>query len=503
MYKLGALDAGFLYNETDRSPQHIASVQILELPEGMSEDQYFERVKSLMASRIHLVPYFTNKLQFVPFNMDHPLWVKDRAFSIENHVHRLEVAAPGDRQALEAAVASLHEQRLDRSRPLWDLWILTGLEGGRVATYNRCHHACLDGMAGQAMIATVMDVTEEPREVKPAPAGFFDRKDEQSPFQLLAGAAESFAKYQAKQPLAAFKAMETSARLFRRTFDPSKGLGAVSTPAPSTRFNKAVQKQRTYVTGELPLESVKNIAKLTHTKVNDVFLAVVGGGLRRYFERSGELPAASMVAGCPVSLRQPGDTNPNNQVTMMMVSMGTDEEDAGERLQTVAQSARTAKGFTQDVAESYDAEVSLPGLPAALTGGVRMLELTQAPNLPGVRPPCNVVVSNVPGPNMQLYMAGAKVLTHYPVSIPAHGQGVNVTVQSYNGDLYFALTACAKALPDGDALRDDMLAEFEALKARYDLPTVSAAAQQRKAPESAPTAAETPESATGNQPKAA
>ena len=503
MYKLGALDAGFLYNETDRSPQHIASVQVLELPEGMSEAQYVENVKSLMMSRIHLVPYFTNKIRQVPFNLDHPVWVKDRQFSIDNHVHSIEVAAPGDRAAMEATIAKLHEQRLDRSRPLWDLWILTGLEGGRVASYNRCHHACLDGMAGQVMIATIMDITAEPREVEPAPAGFLDRKDDQNFFQLMSGAAESFAKYQAKQPLAAFKAMETSGRLFRRAFDPSKGLGAVRTPAPSTRFNKAVEKERAYVTGELPLESVKNIAKLTHTKVNDVFLAVVGGGLRRYFERTGELPKASMVAGCPVSLRQAGDTNPNNQVTMMMVSMGTDEANAGERLQTVAQSARTAKGFTQDVAPSYDAEVSLPGLPAAMSNTVRFMEMTSAANLPGVRPPCNVVVSNVPGPNMQLYMAGAKVLTHYPVSIPAHGQGVNVTVQSYNGDLYFALTACAKALPDGDALRDDMLAEFEALKARYDLPRVSAAAQQRDTAKSAPAATSETESASDSQSKAA
>ncbi|TNF86866.1 MAG: wax ester/triacylglycerol synthase family O-acyltransferase [Gammaproteobacteria bacterium] len=503
VYKLGALDAGFLYNETDRSPQHIASVQVLELPEGVNEDQYLEQVKTLLMDRIHLVPYFTNKLRAVPFNLDHPVWVKDRAFSIHNHVHRLQVAAPGDKASLEAAIASLHEQRLDRSRPLWDLWILTGLEGGRVAAYNRCHHACLDGMAGQAMIATIMDISAEPREVEPAPAGFFNRKDDQNFAQLLAGAAESFAKYQAKQPLAALKAMETSAKLFRRTFDPTKGFGAVSTPSPATRFNKAVEKKRNYVTGELPLESVRNIAKVTHTKVNDVFLAVVGGGLRRYFERTGELPSASMVAGCPVSLRQPGDTNPNNQVTMMMVSMGTDEADAGDRLQTVAQSARTAKGLTQDVAGSYDAEISMPGLPAALTGGLRMLEMTGAANLPGVRPPCNVVVSNVPGPNMQLYMAGAKVLTHYPVSIPAHGQGVNVTVQSYNGELFFAVTACAKALPDADALRDDLLAEFEALKARYDLPRVSAAAQQRNEVEAASQTPIEPGSVTDGQSKAA
>jgi hypothetical protein len=188
---------------------------------------------------------------------------------------------------------------------------------------------------------------------------------------------------------------------------------------------------------------------------------------------------------------------------MMMVSMGTNESDCGERLQTVAQSARTAKGFTQDVASSYDAEVSLPGLPAAMTAGVRMLEMTRAANVPGLRLPCNVVVSNVPGPNVPLYLAGARVLTHYPVSIPAHTQAVNVTVQSYDGALYFAVTACAKALPDADALRDDLLAAFEELKGRYDLPRVSAAAQQREPAESV-SAVEAEESEeAGDQSKAA
>lgn len=503
MYKLGALDAGFLYNETARAPQHIASVQILELPGEVDEVEFVANVKSLLMERIHLVPYFTNKLKFVPFNLDHPVWVKDQTFSIDNHVHSIEVPAPGDRAAMEQTIATLHEQRLDRSRPLWDFWVLTGLENGRVATYNRVHHACLDGMAGQAMIQTIMDITPEPRQVEPAAPDYLTLDDDQSFGQLLAGAAESFGKYQAKQPLAAFKAMETAARLYRRTYDPSKGFGAAAAPAPATRFNRTVDRKRSYVTGELGLESVKNIGKVTQTKINDVFLAVCSGGLRRYFERTGELPGQALIAGCPVSLRQPGDTNSNNQVTMMMVSLATDESDAGERLQTITQSARTAKGLTQDVAPSFDAEVSIPGLPRALSTGARMLEMTRAPNLPGARPPCNVVVSNVPGPQMELYLCGARVLTHYPVSIPAHSQGVNITVQSYNGQLYFAVTACAKALPDAHLLRDDMLAAFQELKALYDLPRVSAATQHEE-PVDVPSEPEGPATEAGEpQSKAA
>ncbi|MGE0622707.1 MAG: wax ester/triacylglycerol synthase family O-acyltransferase [Pseudomonadales bacterium] len=485
MNKLGALDAGFLYNETSRSPQHIASVQILELPQGRDGKQFLNDLKALLKERIHLVPYFTNRVQFVPFNLDHPVWVRDPGFDIDNHVHTRAVAAPGDQAALEKAVAALHETRLDRSRPLWDLWVLTGLEGGRIALYNRAHHACLDGMAGQAMIETIMDISPEPRLVEPAQPSFTNRADRQTLSALFTGAVENFARYQAKQPLAAMGALETAARLFRRAFDPRKGFGALAERAPTTAFNRAVSPKRTWAVGELPLVSVKAIARVTHTKINDVFLAVCSGGLRRYLARRGALPSASMIAGCPVSLRQPGDTKANNQVTMMMVSLATDDADPAERLQRIARSSRTAKGFTEDVAPSYDADVALPGLPGALTTGMRLAEMSGAANLPGLALPCNVVVSNVPGPQVQLYACGAKMLTHYPVSIPAHTQAVNITVQSYNGALYFGVTACASALPDADVLREDMLAAFEELRALYDLPSVTGAMQQRQALEAA------------------
>ncbi|MGD8417428.1 MAG: wax ester/triacylglycerol synthase family O-acyltransferase [Pseudomonadales bacterium] len=503
MQKLGALDASFLYNETASSPQHIASIQILELPEGKGEAEFVADLKSLLMERIHLVPYFTNKLQFVPFNLDHPVWVKDRQFHIDHHVHTRAVPAPGDRAALEAAIAELHETRLDRSRPLWDLWVLTGLEGGRVAYYNRAHHACLDGMAGQAMIETIMDVTAEPREVAPAPEGFFESNDSRPLAALISGALENFARYQSRQPLAAFTAMETSARLFRRALDPSKGLGAIAERAPRTRFNRAVGSRRVYATGELPLDSVKAVAGFTRTKINDVFLAVCAGGLRRYFERTGELPRSSLIAGCPVSLRQPGDENPNNQVTMMMVSLATNEPDAGERLQDIARSARTAKEVTQDLAPSYDSDVALPGLPGAMTAGMQLADLTRAADVAGLAPPCNVVISNVPGPQVPLYSCGARVLTHYPVSIPAHTQAVNITVQSYNGALYFGVTGCARALQDPAALRDDLLDAFEELRHRYDLPTVSGALQQRAAAEQAVRASKEESGSEQNRPEAA
>lgn len=466
MYKLAGLDAGFLYNETPRAPQHIASIQVLELPDGVSTTQFMADLKALLLERAHLIPYFTNKLQFVPFQLDHPVWVRDADFDIDRHVLHAEVASPGGREALEAKIAELHAQPLDRSKPLWELWVLTGLEGGRIAYYNRVHHACLDGVSGQAAVEAIMDPTPEVQKVAPPAETFARRPASLDPLSMLTGALENLAKYQVRQASAVLGQLDTARRLWQRSIDPSKGLGAIAEGAPVTRFNRAVQQERRFTTGELSLAEVRQIGKATGTSVNDVFLAVCGGALRRYFERRGELPARSMVAGCPVSLRKPGDTSPNNQVTMMMVSFGTDVADPVKRLLRVNQSSIQAKGVVSDLADSYDADVALPGMPGLLGAAARWFESSDLVSSVPPRMPCNVVVSNVPGPREQLYSLGAKMLTHYPVSIPAHGQGVNITVQSYAGQLFFGITACAAALPDADVLRNDMLAAFAELKGK-------------------------------------
>ncbi len=496
MYKLAGLDAGFLYNETPRAPQHIASIQVLELPDGVSTPEFIADLKQLLLDRAHLVSYFTNKLQFVPFQLDHPVWVRDRNFDIDNHVLHAEVASPGGRAELEAKIAELHARPLDRSRPLWELWVLTGLEGGRIAYYNRVHHACLDGVSGQAAIEAIMDVTPEPRAVEPPPAEFSQRQDHLSPLDMLAGAFENFARYQVRQLSGFLDHVDTAQRLWQRSVDPSKGLGAIAEGAPRTRFNGAVEQARSYATGELPLGDMKLIGKATGTSLNDVFLAVCAGGLRSYLSRLGELPGGSLVAGCPVSLRQPGDTTSNNQVTMMMVSFATDEADPVKRLLKIGLSSAQAKGVVADSAGSFDSNVALPGLPGLLSVAMQAIEAVNLAELTS-RLPFNAVVSNVPGPRKQLYSLGARVLTHYPVSIPAHTQAMNITVQSYLDQMFFGITACAKALPDPGLLRNDMLAAFMELKDRVlKSPAVFAPRERARA------VAEGPKQRLGSKPAA-
>ena len=468
MYKLSATDAGFLYAETPLSPMHVASVQVLSLPEGVTEDEFIASLKPFIATRSHLVPYLTNRLQATPFDLDHPLWVRDPDFDIDRHISRVDVPAPGGQAELEQTVAELHAKPMDRSRPMWEIVVLCGLANGdglenrRVAYYNRAHHACLDGMAGQAATMTLMDTEPEPRAIPTPPAEFTEQPTHYDSLSLMLDAWRNFTTMQVDQFTRWPERLTAGARLWQRTLDPSKAQGIPQAPAPKTAFNRPVGTARSYAVGEFAVADIKAVGRELDATLNDVFLAVCGGGLRRYLEAKGQLPGAPLIAGCPVSLRQPGDTSLNNQVTMMQVALGTDIAEAKARVAAVAASARAAKAATAEAAPLLTGEASLPGLPAALRSMALWAERTGAANGPQ---PINVVISNVPGPRQTLYSNGARMLTHYPVSIPAHGTGVNLTVQSYDGVLYLGITACAKALPNAGRLRDAILAEFIELKA--------------------------------------
>jgi diacylglycerol O-acyltransferase len=456
-YKLAGLDAAFLYNETERAPQHIASIQVVEIPGEREPAELVADFKATVAQRLHLVPYLTNRLQATPFDLDHPVWVRDPDFDIDRHVLEYRVAAPGGRAEFEAAIAELHAVPLDRSRPLWQIWVLTGLSGGRIAYYNRVHHACLDGVSGQAAVQALLDRSPEGAAVPAPDAAFGTRPSAESFGSLLVGAFENFANYQIRSSTRLVHDVGTAVRVLQRAINPDKGLGAAAEPAPRTRFNRSVHRARSYATGEVPLADVKRIAKVTGATINDVVLAVCSGGLRRYLMRQGELPERSLIAGCPVSLRRPGDHSLNNQVTLMQVAFATDEPDPRVRLLKIVRSSRQAKGLVADLAASYDSDLALPGLPAVMTRTARLLESANAADAPGADLPFNMIVSNVPGPREPLYSLGGRVLTHYPVSIPAHGQAVNVTVQSYADHLFLGITGCARALPDAQRFRDDLL----------------------------------------------
>lgn len=459
MYKLGALDANFLYTETEMTPNNIASIQRLELPEGVSASDYVVSLRGYMQQRLHLMPYLHRKLKFVPGNLDHPFWVEAGKVDLNKHIVEIPLEVPGSMAQLEQKIAELHSVNMDRSRPLWAMYIITGLEDGTVANYNQIHHAAVDGMAGQLAITTLMDTTPEHPSVEPV-AGVPASHDGIA--TLLQMSMENLFRYQIGTATRVLGGMESMRRVIQRAVDPSRKFGALFETAPRTRFNHPVGKARSYAMGECALTDVKNMGKQLGASINDVFLAVCAGGLRRYLARHDELPETGLIAGCPVSLRRPGDKNLGNAVTMMNVNLGTHIEDPKLRLMSIHESAQIAKEVTADLADGFDSEVSLLGLPAMLSMAASAAERTGAADRLPI--PMNVVISNVPGPREELFFNGARMLTHYPVSIPAHGVGLNITVQSYRDKMYFALTACEKAIGDADVLRDDILAAYVELR---------------------------------------
>lgn len=454
MQKLGAVDANFLYSESDRMPNHIASVQRFALPDGVTPSNWVESLRGYVRNRSHLVDYLHRRLQFVPANFDHPVWVEAEEIDMTHHIREVPLEAPGTLAQLEQKIAEIHAGRMDRSRPLWDMHVVTGLEDGTVAVYNRIHHAAIDGLAGQVATMLIMDTTPDHPAIEPVKAD----PDEAGLSSQFQSSIENLFRYQIGAGSRMLAQVNTMRRLMQRAADPSKSFGALLQTAPRTRFNAEIDVERSFAVGELSFQDVRAMGKQLGATVNDVFMTICAGGLRRYLKRRGELPGASLIAGCPVSLRQPGDNKMGNHVTMMKVALGTDIEDPRVRLLAVRESSNIAKQVTADLAEAYDGEISLPGLPAMATALSAAAERTNWTNM--VQMHVNVVISNVPGPREQLYMNGASMLTHYPVSIPAHGVGLNITVQSYGSQLYFGVTACGRALPDPEVLRDDMIAAF-------------------------------------------
>lgn len=463
MLKLNAADAAFLYSETTRTPMHIASVQVLELPGGIDCDRWIHSLRTYIGQRLARVPYLTRKLMVTPWQLDHPNWIQTSDIDLARHIHRVNVPAPGGQPEFESTIARLHEHPLDRSRPFWDMAILCGLKNGQVAVYNRVHHACVDGMAGQDAIRHMMDETpdgvltsvsfDEPASlVKEAP----------SPAQSLVSAFENLARSQAEYLHTLPRMLDAWQHLQQHWMGSEAQWNGGNRLAPPTPLNKAVGSARTFAAGKISMSGIKTIAGSVHATVNDVVLTLCGGALRTYLGRMEALPNESLLAGCPISLRKPGDHSANNQVTMMRVSLGTQIANPMVRLLHIKDASKHAKRLTLDGLGLIRQAVAAPGLPwmmqmSAL--GSDWLASTE----PAVPTAVNVVVSNVPGPKSPLYFNGAKMLTHYPVSIPAHGLGVNIMVQSYANTLFVGITACERTLPDPTKLMDDLQATYRAL----------------------------------------
>ena len=473
MKHLSIVDGAFLHMESAEMPMHVGSLNLFDPPAGYSGEGFYEQVKEHVAKRMHLAAVFTRKLALMPFDLANPVWIHDDDIDLDYHVRYMVLPKPGSIEQLEALAARLHSMLLDRSRPLWEFYIIEGLADGRIGFYGKVHHSAVDGQAGVAMATSLFDITPEPRAVKPP------REVRANTYQL--GVAELLAaalQNQARQVVEGLKLVPALAKTVagavqkaiaeRREESPEDRAARKAEKAPSafkfappTPFNHSITNQRAFAAVSLPLPEIKAIGKGLGASINDMVLWLCSTALRAYLKDSRELPEKSLVAGVPISLRQEGDTTSNNQVAGTLIDLGTDQADPAERLKAIKRGTSAMKKQMGTFGGVIPTDFPSLGSPWLISG---LASLYGRSGLADKLPPvANVAISNVPGPSFALYFAGAKVAAYFPVSIPGHGLALNMTVQSYNGSLEFGLTACRRAVPDVADLGDYVVAEHRKL----------------------------------------
>ncbi|HRH89303.1 MAG TPA: wax ester/triacylglycerol synthase family O-acyltransferase [Rubrivivax sp.] len=484
MQHLSAIDSAFLHLETAEMPMHVGSLHRYQLPAGY-QGNWYEDVKAHLSKRLHLAPVFTRKLALMPFDLANPVWIEDDDIDLDYHIRHTVLPKPGTQEQLEALAARLHSSLLDRSRPLWEFYVIEGLADGTMGFYCKVHHAAIDGQAGVALGNAMLDVTPVPRSVKPPRARRTHR------YQLgvaeLLGAALSNTLLQVRTlgklalPLGRTLLGSVRQSLGERRFSLSS-LRSLLTMPPATPFNVSITNQRVFAALSLPLDEAKRMGKAHGASINDMVLWLCSTALRAYLKESRELPDRSLVAGVPVSLRAEGDTRMNNQVTMSMIELATHEKDPLERLRRIREATASMKNTMGDFGALIPTDVPSLGAPWLLSGLVSLYGRSGLADRVRV---ANVAISNVPGSAQPLYLAGARMLDYYPVSIAVHGVGLNITVQSYMGQLCFGLIACRRAVPDVRDIAQQMKRAFDSF-AQLPLPQQAAASLPKPAPAALP-----------------
>jgi len=460
MQQLTGLDAAFLALESPSVYGHVGSVSILNT-EGVTEPFDLARLTGLIDSRLPLVPPFRRRLVEVPFGLDQPYWIEDPCFDIEYHVREIALPAPGTRTQLTDQVARLHARPLDRTRPLWEAYLITGLEDGRVAVYTKVHHAAIDGVSGNDLLAAVMDespdgrdigqLTTPPPEQPPSPLSLLARSTLSLAGQPLRGARLA-ADVVRSLPALAGSDVRPRLPIIDRLLRPSSRfvLTHAGLRAPRTPFNAPVSPHRRWALQEVSLDDVKRVKNAAGVTVNDVVMALSTGALRRWLIDHDALPADPLVAAVPVSIRtQEQQGKLGNQVSMMLAAIPTNVDDPRERLVGVHEAMRVAKDQHGALPASLLADVTQVAMPAVAGQAMRLsarLRLLERAN------PFNLIISNVPGGSGPYYYAGAKLEALFPASAIADGQGLNITVLGYGGTLHFGLIACRQLVPDLDTM---------------------------------------------------
>lgn len=493
MKQLSGLDASFLYLETGSSFGHVNSLSVFERPDDPAFNPY-DTYRKQIESRLGMLEPFRRRLVEVPFGLDHPYWILDPDFDIDFHLRHIAIPSPGDPQQIGEQISRIIGRPMDRSRPLWEIYVLEGFESGDFGVLTKFHHATIDGASGSQFASMLLDA--EPNETDlDAPTPSWPGERVPSDLELLNRTAVQLGLRPGKvirlqvQLLRELGALTRNQgfdmmadrlakglpgplgagvrQVIKRTSGPrpedvDKPPSLPSLQAPSTPFNQSITPHRRFAFKSVPLDDIKTLKNAMGCTLNDVVMAICAGALRRYLEDHDALPDEPLIAGIPVSIRTGDEEDPwTNRVSSIFCELPTHETEPLDRVKSVNTSMVAAKEQFDLVPAELLVEFSdlipagLASRAARLASRMRMGDR--------INMPVNLIISNVPGPRSSLYMGSARLKHYYPVSTVVEGQGLNITVQSYCDVLDFGLVACRELVPDLWTLLDYCVDEIEVL----------------------------------------
>ncbi len=448
MEPLSGLDASFLYLETPTLHMHVEMITVFD-PSTVPGGYSFAKMQAQIASRTHQAPVFRRLLVEVPLRLGHPVWVDDPNFDIDFHVRRTAVPSPGGLLELADLAADIASRQLDRSKPLWEIWVVEGIEDGRIAVIAKMHHSTVDGMSGAALLSVLFDLEVDPGP-EPEPPEVVGDTHIPSNAELIseAIAARVFRPFELTRDI-----LRTGQRLLnvrRVRNEPEhrapQSRAALPLSAPRTSFNSTLSGRRQVALTAIGLADVKRLKNATGTTVNDVVLAVCTGALRRFLLDGDELPDKPLVAVVPVSVH-PDDDAPygSNKVSSMFVQLPAHLDDPLERLMAIREGTKGAKEEHNALGADMLVNWAQHASPNTFAAAARLYSRMRLADRH--RPVANLIVSNVPGPDFPLYLAGAEMVAGFPLGPVMDGLCLNITIMSYRGTLYWGLISC----PEDDA----------------------------------------------------
>jgi diacylglycerol O-acyltransferase len=448
--QISGQDATFLYAESPSSPMHIATLIIVE------NSLKYEDFKAVVASKLHLIPKFRKRLLNVPMNIDYPYWVDDPNFDIDLHINRLKLPDPSNWKTLREMTSSIFSSPLDLRRPLWSISFIEGLDEvsqvpkGSVAIISKVHHVMIDGSSGVGILGILFDKSAEDKDKEPAPPKPFEAEPLPDELSLLLKSSYGFFKNPLKIPkLFSETIFSLLKRKMTSQLNSKKTVYNNSYSVPKTIFNESVSPKRTWGTAILSFDRINTLRKIMDVSINDLILAICTGGIRRYLKEKEKLPVQPLVANVPISIRVKGEKQQmNNQISNMLVRIATHIEDPIERLEYIQEQTNLGKTRHKAVGAKSLAKMAnavpfgLANLAAGLYSKYNIKEFH--------RPPFNVTITNVPGPQDPMYLKGHKIVGIFGLTPVLDGFGLIIAAFSYNGLVSITTTSDAKTMPDAD-----------------------------------------------------